>query len=214
MRLPQLCIYLALPLLAALVPPAAADESDVIKAAEDLLGVVFVCDETKPGRPVVEVVWITQQATNRRLKSLLALKELSQTRKLSLNGHHGARISDAGLVHLYKLDRLQELCLDNTGVTDAGLVHLKKLDRLERLSLNNTAITDAGLKHLKELRRLRSVHLLGTKVTAQGIADLKIAFPQVAVVHKNVMPRWAPWFGVGLPRSSGNKYQPNFAPGR
>ena len=38
----------------------------------------------------------------------------------------------------------------NTQVTDAGLVHLKGLTKLERLDLSDTKVTDAGVKKLQQ----------------------------------------------------------------
>jgi hypothetical protein len=42
-------------------------------------------------------------------------------------------------------------------VSDAGLVHLRGLSRLERLDLRRTAVTKAGLAHLKRLTGLRNL---------------------------------------------------------
>ena len=64
---------------------------------------------------------------------------------------HGTQVTDAGLVHLRKLERLKTLDLSLTKITDAGLVHLKWNMNLNALDLNNTKITDAGLVHLKRI---------------------------------------------------------------
>ena len=47
-----------------------------------------------------------------------------------------------------------EIDLSGTEITDAALVHLKELKKLESLRLNDTKITDAGLVHLKGLTKL------------------------------------------------------------
>ena len=59
-------------------------------------------------------------------------------------------ITDAGLVHLTGLTKLQTLNLACDQITDAGLVHLKGLTNLERLLLYNTQVTDAGVAELKK----------------------------------------------------------------
>ena len=43
------------------------------------------------------------------------------------------------LAHLEGLTGLQQLILSSTKVTDAGLVHLKRMNELGILSLDNTA---------------------------------------------------------------------------
>jgi hypothetical protein len=42
------------------------------------------------------------------------------------------------------------LSLSTTAVTDAGLVHLMKLDNLGVLNLNRTKVTDAGAAELQK----------------------------------------------------------------
>ena len=48
------------------------------------------------------------------------------------------------------LVNLKSLYLNETKVTDAGLVHLKELKKLEVLFLNDTKVTDAGAKELQK----------------------------------------------------------------
>ena len=89
----------------------------------------------------------------------------------------GAKIerNEQGEVLVYLVD---------TEITDAGLVHLKGLTRLQTLDLLSTQITDAGLVHLKGLTNLRSLWLDGTKITDAGIADLKKALPPNCLIVK------------------------------
>ena len=71
-----------------------------------------------------------------------------------------------------------EVSLSNKkDVTDAGLVHLTGLTKLEALNLINTDITDAGLVYLKALSGLEKLSLFGTKVTRAGVAELQKALP-------------------------------------
>ena len=63
---------------------------------------------------------------------------------------HGTLITDAGLVHLKGLTKLQELHLNETKVTDAGLAHLKDLTNLQTLNLRFTQVTDAGLAAMQQ----------------------------------------------------------------
>ena len=42
------------------------------------------------------------------------------------------------------------VCLSNTRVNDAGLVHLERLTKLEQLTLFDTKVTAAGVKKLQQ----------------------------------------------------------------
>ena len=84
-----------------------------------------------------------------------------------------SEVTDAGLVHLKRLSKLQKLYLPFTKVTDAGLVHLKGLTSLRELDLRGTKVTDAGLVHLKGLTSLQGLYLGGTKITDAGLIHLK-----------------------------------------
>jgi hypothetical protein len=85
----------------------------------------------------------------------------------------GTQVTDAVLVHLKDLTKLQSLHLSDTRVTDAGLVHLKDLTNFQSLGLFGTQVTDAGLVHLKDLTKLQSLGLCGTQVTDAGLMHLK-----------------------------------------
>ena len=85
----------------------------------------------------------------------------------------GTQVTDAGLVLLGGLSKLQKLFLDSTQVTDAGLVHLKELTTLTHLRLGSK-VTDAGLVHFKGLTELQSLNLFGCdQLTDAGLVHLK-----------------------------------------
>ena len=70
-----------------------------------------------------------------------------------------------------------------TQVTDAGLVHLKGLTKLEVLDLSGTQVTGAGLVHLAGLTKPEELYLYDTQVTDAGVAELKKALPKCGIVH-------------------------------
>ena len=63
----------------------------------------------------------------------------------------GEKVTDAGLLHLKDLAKLETLHLTTTHISNAGLAHLKGLSNLRGLGLANTDVTNAGLVHLKAL---------------------------------------------------------------
>ncbi|MFN3192086.1 MAG: hypothetical protein ACE361_16360 [Aureliella sp.] len=81
-------------------------------------------------------------------------------------------LTDSGLAHVAKLDKLTELSLVKTRITDKGLSRLVALKQLQRLDLSRTAVTDAGLKHLLQLKDLRALKLNYTYVSDVGLAHL------------------------------------------
>ncbi len=96
------------------------------------------------GAGSVDSVYFTRvRITDLDLKHL---KELSDLRKLKLNG---SPITDTGLKQLQGLTNLVQLQLSGTNVTDAGLEHLTSLKNLGFLDVSDTQVTGAGLKYLK-----------------------------------------------------------------
>ena len=74
---------------------------------------------------------------------------------VTMSGQHDSaareKMTDAGLVHLKNLDRLERLHIMYLPITDSGLTHIKGLSELEILKLEQINITDAGLVHLHGL---------------------------------------------------------------
>lgn len=62
----------------------------------------------------------------------------------------GAQATDANLVHLAPLTKLEILDLDRAQVTDAGFVHLVGLKKLEELQLDKTRVTEAAVAELRK----------------------------------------------------------------
>ncbi len=81
-------------------------------------------------------------------------------------------LTDADLVNLRGLRRLDRLALSGTKITDAGLEHLRFVPQLPNLQLSRTAITDAGLVHLKAVTRLEVLLLDGTQITDAGLVHV------------------------------------------
>ena len=82
-------------------------------------------------------------------------------------------ITDAGLIHLGRMPRLERVDLFDASIGDAGLEHLGRVRHLRWLHLGQTKVTDAGMEHVGRMRGLATLHLFGTKVGDLGAARLK-----------------------------------------
>jgi Leucine Rich repeat len=117
----------------------------------------------------VNAVWLNVSATD---AAMVEVGRLTRVQALNLDGTH---ISDAGLVHLKGLTELAKLELSGTQITDAGLAHLnlRGLSELAKLDLRGTQVSDVGLAHLKGLTKLGYLDLRGTQLTDAGLVHLK-----------------------------------------
>ena len=116
------------------------------------------------------VVSVALGNTNITDAGLVHLKGLTKLERLRLEG---TKVTDAGLVHLKGMTKLWNLHLEGTQVTDYGLTHLKGLTSLTELWLGNTKVTDVGLVHLQGMTNLASLQLEDTNITDAGLKHLK-----------------------------------------
>lgn len=115
-------------------------------------------------------------------KELEAIAKCKALRELIIPA---SATTDAGLVHLLKMPRLESLDIsENPRITDAGMKQVAQLERLEHLYLGKTSITDKGLFELKPLEGLRNLHVAGTKVTDKGAEKFAEEMPNLRVVRR------------------------------
>jgi hypothetical protein len=114
-------------------------------------------------------------------------------------------ITDAGLVHLSGLIRLECLIFKYASIRGEGLVHLGRMGSLETLAMLRskietlnylpaipirhlclpfTLIDDRGLARFRPMPTLNLVFLDGTKITDAGLESL-ITQPNIEEVHVN-----------------------------
>jgi hypothetical protein len=139
-------------------------------------------------------------------RNLSDLRNLTGLTRLTLDNNQ-SKITDAGLVHLRGMTRLEWLDLTGCKITGRGLASLKNMTQLKRLclgwtqvdnpgleviagfqkleclELHQTKITDVGLVHLRGLKNLRTLSSIGTAVTPQALAELKTAIPTLSEVR-------------------------------
>lgn len=81
-------------------------------------------------------------------------------------------VTDETLGYLQRMDRLEELDLDNTKISDAGLAAIGELKSLRVLRLAGTKISDDGFKkHLSPLENLKQLNLRNTEISAELIDE-------------------------------------------
>jgi hypothetical protein len=146
-------------------------------------------DERAPGKPIREIINVRNIA-DAELRSLARVRHLrhlqlvnvgdaqvkvaaglSQLRRFSVCG--GATLSDAGLVELNRLPKLEEVFVQCGSVTDEGIKALTASRQLKVLGLQSVGLTDVGMKHLAEFKDLRWLYLNMTQVTGEQLSSLK-----------------------------------------
>jgi hypothetical protein len=144
----------------------------------------------------VELVEFLRPVSDDDLVHLSALPEIESLSFLYLSSHAGGNVTDAGMAHLPRPDRLvhfhasdmrigdeflkrlggaarlEDLSLDNTNVTHRGLATLDGLTSLEFLSIADRDLGDAALEALPPLPALKRMALTGWSVTDAGLAQL------------------------------------------
>jgi WD40 repeat protein len=105
-------------------------------------------------------------------EGLKGLRELGNLRSLRLTGG----ITDAGLAQVAELGQLERLYVqDNERVTDAGLLHLGKMNGLKELTLSRTQVTSQGLSHLKGLKNLEKLLVEPLLANVEQVPELHAA---------------------------------------
>jgi hypothetical protein len=86
---------------------------------------------------------------------------------------HETQITDAQLAHIATLTDLRELDLRKApNITDAGIVHLRGMVKLEKLNLFRTQLSDAGISHLANMHVLDTLLIGGTRISERGVEQL------------------------------------------
>ncbi|MBC7855724.1 MAG: hypothetical protein IAF94_20020 [Pirellulaceae bacterium] len=114
------------------------------------------------------VTYLNMQQTECSDAGLVHLKSLRKLEYLTLN----KRITDEGLAHLANLKELKSLGLAQTQITGAGFAHLAGLARLEEIEMSNSQVDDAGLEVITRNAGLLALKLGNTRVTDEGANHL------------------------------------------
>jgi Leucine-rich repeat (LRR) protein len=102
---------------------------------------------------------------------LAFLAEMPQLEILEIPGN---RITGAGIDHLRNLSNLRRLSVSFCPeIDDEAFKRISRLESLEGLSAQMTGVTDAGLAYLFDMPYLRDVTVLGSRATRTGIGALR-----------------------------------------
>jgi Leucine Rich repeat len=126
--------------------------------------------------------------TNKGLTALRGLDFLTELDLDRLNryryfriGMRSAPLTDACLVHLRALPRVERLSLAGNLINDQGLSQIVGMTSLKTLDLSATEVGDAALTYLERMKSLKTVNLGATRVTKAGIAQLMLARPDLTI---------------------------------
>jgi hypothetical protein len=116
----------------------------------------------------VALVQLAEMVTDQDLAHLAALPHL-ECLHFSQESYQEISVTDAGLCHLPRPDRLIVLAAPNTLIGDDFLKRLAGATALETLHLSGTRITNEGLRSLPRLPKLKYLGLSYTSVSDAGV---------------------------------------------
>ena len=90
-----------------------------------------------------------------------------------------ADITDDELFFISKMENLQHLFVQKTGITGTGLPYLHSLPQLETLNVSFTPMLDGNALHLLEFPALKKIYFFGTPVKKEVIAALQAYRPDL-----------------------------------
>ena len=120
-------------------------------------------------RNSVATVVETVRQLNSNVPSQVAQKAVSELHELKAV----LELDDTG--HVLRVD------LSGRSVTDADLINLRALSRLESVDLGGTAVSNAGLMFVRSLRQLRRLNLKETSVTEEAVERLRRELPECQI---------------------------------
>jgi len=111
------------------------------------------------------------RVTDADLAAIGAVTSLREFAVVSIADLASVAVTDAGLAHLARLNRLEQLVVTGQPITDAGLAQLAGLTNLKVVGFPRTKVSGTGLTHLSKSASLKEVRELGPATDA-GVAAL------------------------------------------
>jgi internalin A len=83
----------------------------------------------------------------------------------------GTWVTDAELLDVARLPKLERLDLSHTRVSDEGLLHLKAAKQIQDLNLFYAEqVTDRGMSAIRDWKQLNTLNVRGTRISDSGLA--------------------------------------------
>jgi internalin A len=101
------------------------------------------------------------------------LRNLTNLANLGTADYNLRKLTDAGMVYLGRLHRLQQLDLHESKVTDRGMEYLSEMKGLAYLDLSRTMVGDEGIRKISKLTWLTQLAIQETRVTDDGLRSLQ-----------------------------------------
>ena len=99
-------------------------------------------------------------------------------RTLPRNRKRPLLLNNGVLKQLSKFGSIETLVINTpNNMTDAGMVHVAKLQNLQRLNITLVKITDRGLQHLATLQNLRHLSVDSKLLSDKAISDFEKSNP-------------------------------------
>lgn len=118
-------------------------------------------------------------------ESLEPLSGMTELRMLDLaDPLEGSHVSDAGILHLKKLKKLEKLEIEGFGVTEEGLKILESMTSMVELDLRRTNVGDGLYERLKNLTAMKRLDIAESKVTMEGVWKIKETLPDLSITHE------------------------------
>jgi len=84
----------------------------------------------------------------------------------------GSKVTDEWLKRLPEMTNVMVVKIKRAKITNAGLVTLREMERLQIVLLMYMPLGDACIKHLAACQRVSRIHILGSKMTRAGAENL------------------------------------------
>ena len=134
-------------------------------------GLIEYCSAPLPAESV-ETILLTVEPNKVTAAALRAMANLRKLSDLALRFHAKSVNDEISLAPLAELKQLKHLDIDGDSIVEDDLVHVGKLDGLEEFESQNLPISDAGLARLAGLESLKNLTLYDTRLSDAGLAHL------------------------------------------
>jgi Leucine-rich repeat (LRR) protein len=126
-------------------------------------GYIFSKSETN------KIGFISYESNNEWLATRLPRRFRQLTLHADIIRLKGTRWTDSEIMNLEGLSYLRWLSIRDTSVSDAGLVYLRGLHRLEQLRISGKQFDDLGLKNIQSLQSLSVLGIVNSSIKGPGL---------------------------------------------